>query len=202
MRPTVGNIEHKPVKQNIYIVNRLYVFNVKAIGLAHSRKVNKILTTLVEIKVGLVSTTFPSVGRLVAHKLGIDTLPIVARKLVVIAGLANCQIVRNSAKNFIWIEINRNTAVIQRFAEIDGLISIPLFNWFIGQLHVMAVHVGGQEVVYYTYHSLFHQKHPDSPGSNHTIGLPVYMAHFYSVCSQGDNLFYLREQKLDLVNFK
>lgn len=45
--------------------------------------------TLVEIKVGLVSTTFPSVGRLVAHKLGIDTLPIVARKLVVIAGLAN-----------------------------------------------------------------------------------------------------------------
>lgn len=66
----------------------------------------------------------------------------------------------------------------------------------------MAVHVGGQEVVYYTYHSLFHQKHPDSPGSNHTIGLPVYMAHFYSVCSQGDNLFYLREQKLDLVNFK
>lgn len=101
MRPTVGNIEHKPVKQNIYIVNRLYVFNVKAIGLAHRRKVNKILTTLVEIKVGLVSTTFPSVGRLVAHKLGIDTLSIVARKLVVIAGLANCQIVRNSAKNFI-----------------------------------------------------------------------------------------------------
>lgn len=45
--------------------------------------------TLVEIKVGLVSTTFPFVGRLVAHKLGIDTLAIVARKLVVIAGLVN-----------------------------------------------------------------------------------------------------------------
>lgn len=62
---------------------------------------NKILTTLVEIKVGLVSTTFPFVGRFVAHKLGIDTLAIVARKLVVIAGLVNCQIIRNSNKNFI-----------------------------------------------------------------------------------------------------
>lgn len=188
-----GNIEHKPVKLNIYIVNRQYVFNVKALGLAHSSKMNKILTTLVEIKVGLVSTTFPFVGRLVAHKLGIDTLAIVARKLVVIAGLVNCQIIRNSNKNFIWIEINRNTAVTMhhRIWWSDFHVIIQLIYW---QLQVMAVHVGGHEVVYYTYHSLFHQTHPDSPGSNHTSWLPVYRAHFYSVCSHGDKSFYLREQ--------
>lgn len=57
----------------------------------------------------------------------------------------------------------------------------------------MVVYVGGQEVVYYMYYSLFYQKYLDSFGSNYIIGFLVYMVYFYSVCSQGDNLFYLRE---------
>lgn len=57
----------------------------------------------------------------------------------------------------------------------------------------MVVYVGGQEIVYYMYYSLFYQKYLDSFGSNYIIGFLVYMVYFYSVCSQGDNLFYLRE---------
>lgn len=68
----------------------MYVFNVKVIGLVYSRKVNKILIILVEIKVGFVSIIFLLVGWFVVYKFGIDILFIVVCKFVVIVGLVNC----------------------------------------------------------------------------------------------------------------
>ena len=47
-----------------------------------NNKTNKILTALGQIKVGLVRTAEPFVGGLVAHVFGINTLSVIACKLV------------------------------------------------------------------------------------------------------------------------